>query len=75
MVTSRFTRCKSLAPTSRFSSFLYVELYLQTLENRVDYPRIAFDAEELLKGDSSLTRLAVLIGKTKHPKKIMTTLD
>ncbi|XP_064649038.1 N(G),N(G)-dimethylarginine dimethylaminohydrolase 1-like isoform X1 [Lineus longissimus] len=46
-----------------------------TLENKIDFPRKALDIEHLLKGESCLTRLALLLGKVKYPKKIVSTLD
>ncbi|XP_064649041.1 N(G),N(G)-dimethylarginine dimethylaminohydrolase 1-like isoform X4 [Lineus longissimus] len=46
-----------------------------TLENKIDFPRQALDMESLLKGESCLTRVAMLVGKAKYPKKIVSTLD
>ncbi|XP_074655568.1 N(G),N(G)-dimethylarginine dimethylaminohydrolase 1-like [Tubulanus polymorphus] len=40
----------------------------------IDFPRASIDMEELLKGNSTLPSIALLIGKVKNPKKIVSTL-
>jgi len=44
-------------------------------ENKIDYPRVAIDYEELLKATSSLTSSTLLVGKVKNIRHIASTLD